>query len=89
MFRAKTLCNGAKSNILDSVSQKGDSHGTEFYTLSVLYLVYSFLGWVGETTVATAKGKHFANRGAAAGPFCFVYGIAAVLMAVGLADLRT
>lgn len=60
-----------------------------FYTLSVLYLVYSFLGWVGETTVATAKGKHFANRGAAAGPFCFVYGIAAVLMAVGLADLRT
>ena len=60
-----------------------------FYTLSVLYLVYSFLGWVGETAVATAKGKHFANRGAAAGPFCFVYGIAAVLMAVGLADLRT
>ena len=60
-----------------------------FYTLSVLYLVYSFLGWVGETTVATAKGKHFANRGAAAGPFCFVYGIASVLMAVGLADLRT
>ena len=60
-----------------------------FYTLSVLYLVYSFLGWVGETAVATAKGKHFANRGAAAGPFCFVYGTAAVLMAVGLADLRT
>ena len=27
-----------------------------FYSLSVLYLVYSFLGWVGETVVATAKG---------------------------------
>ena len=24
-----------------------------FYSLSVLYLVYSFLGWVGETVVAT------------------------------------
>ena len=46
-----------------------------FYTLSVLYLVYSFLGWVGETAVATAKGKHFANRGAATcaptPPHCF------------------
>lgn len=43
----------------------------DFYTLGVLYLVYSFAGWVGETVVATVRGKHFANRGAAAGPFCF------------------
>ena len=39
----------------------------DFYTLGVLYLVYSFAGWVGETVVATVRGKHFANRGAAAG----------------------
>ena len=32
-----------------------------FYTLSVIYLVYSFLGWVGETVVATAKGRRFTN----------------------------
>ena len=38
-----------------------------FYTLGVLYLVYSFLGWVGETVVATFRGKRFANRGMAAG----------------------
>ena len=56
-----------------------------FYSLSVLYLVYSFLGWVGETVVATIKGRRFANRGVASGPFCFVYGTAAVLMAVGFA----
>ena len=60
-----------------------------FYTLSVLYLVYSFLGWVGETVVATVKGRSFTNRGMASGPFCFVYGTAGVLLAVGLADLRT
>ena len=60
-----------------------------FYTLSVIYLVCSFLGWVGETVVATIKGHRFANRGAAAGPFCFVYGTAAVLMSVGLSDLRS
>ena len=34
-----------------------------FYTLSVIYLVYSFLGWVGETVVATIKGRQFTNRG--------------------------
>ena len=55
------------------------------YTLSVIYLVYSFLGWVGETVVATAKGRRFTNRGVASGPFCFVYGTAGVLLAVGLA----
>ena len=27
-----------------------------FYTLCVIYLVYSFLGWVAETVVATIKG---------------------------------
>ena len=51
-----------------------------FYTLSVIYLVYSFLGWVGETVVATAKGRRFTNRGVASGPFCFVYGTAGVLV---------
>ena len=60
-----------------------------FYTLSVIYLVYSFLGWVGETVVATIKGRQFTNRGMASGPFCFVYSTAGVLLAVGLADLRT
>ena len=38
-----------------------------FYTLCVIYLVYSFLGWVGETVVATAKGRRFTNRGVGAG----------------------
>ena len=61
----------------------------DFYTLGVIYLVYSFLGWVAETVIATIKGRHFANRGAAAGPFCFVYGTTAVLLAVGYTDLRS
>ena len=60
-----------------------------FYTLCVIYLVYSFLGWAAETVVAAARGRGFVNRGMASGPFCFVYGTAAVLMAVGFADLRS
>ena len=60
-----------------------------FYTLGVIYLTYSFLGWVGETVTATIRGRSFANRGVAAGPFCFVYGTAGVLISVGLHDQRT
>ena len=60
-----------------------------FYTLGVIYLVYSFLGWVAETVVATIRGGRFANRGAAAGPFCFIYGTTGVLLAVSFGDLRT
>ena len=59
-----------------------------FYTLSAIYLVYSFLGWVAETVVATIRGGRFANRGAAAGPFCFIYGTTGVLLAVSFGDLR-
>ena len=60
-----------------------------FYTLSVLYLVYSFLGWVAETVAATIKDRRFANRGVASGPFCFIYGFTAVLLAVAFSDLRS
>ena len=60
-----------------------------FYSLSVLYLVYSFLGWVAETVAATIKGRRFTNRGVASGPFCFIYGFTAALLAVAFADLRS
>ena len=32
-----------------------------FYTLCVIYLVYSFLGWVAETVGATIKGRVKSN----------------------------
>lgn len=61
----------------------------DFYTLATLYLAYSFLGWLGETVVATIRGKHFVSRGIASGPFCFVYGFAAVFLTVSFSDLRS
>ena len=60
-----------------------------WYDLVLLYMVYSFLGWVAETVVAAARGRGFVKRGFAAGPFCYVYGFAAVVMTIGLADLRS
>ena len=38
-----------------------------FYTLSVIYLVYSFLGWVAETVVATIRGGRFAPGASSGG----------------------
>ena len=59
-----------------------------YYDLVLMYVVYSFLGWVAETVVSAARGRGFVDRGFAAGPFCYVYGFAAVIMAVGFDDLR-
>ena len=57
------------------------------YELLWLFFVYSFLGWVLETATAAAKQKKFVNRGAINGPLCIIYGIAAVLMSVGLHEV--
>lgn len=57
------------------------------YELLWLFFAYSFLGWVLETAVAAARQKRFVNRGVINGPFCVIYGIAAVLMSVGLHEV--
>lgn len=58
------------------------------YELLWLFFVYSFLGWVLETAATTLKQRKFANRGLVNGPLCVVYGITAVLMSIGLQELK-
>lgn len=58
------------------------------YELLWLFFVYSFLGWLIETAVATGKQKKFVNRGFYSGPVCFIYGFSAVLMSVVLQDMN-
>lgn len=53
-----------------------------------LFFVYSFLGWIVETAVASGKKKEFVNRGFFTGPVCFIYGISAILMTLTLGELR-
>lgn len=52
-----------------------------------LLLVYSFFGWMIETTVGSIKTRKFINRGFLTGPFCLVYGITAVLLTLTTKDL--
>lgn len=53
-----------------------------------LILIYSFLGWFIETIVGTIRKKKFVNRGFSSGPFCFIYGIAALVMIIAFKDLE-
>lgn len=54
----------------------------------MLFFTYSFLAWLAETAVATIKEKDFRNRGFASGPFCFIYGFIAVVLAVFFQELK-
>lgn len=52
------------------------------------FFCYAFLGWVLETAAAAARKRRFENRGLLDGPLCAVYGIAGVVLSVGLPELR-
>lgn len=44
------------------------------------FVIYSFLGWISETTYCYIRNKKFINRGFLMGPFCPIYGVGAVLI---------
>lgn len=59
-----------------------------FYQLLWFFLAYAFLGWLCETALAAAKKGRLLNRGFLNTPFSPVYGLAGVLFAIFLPELR-
>lgn len=53
-----------------------------FYKLFLLFIVYSFLGWCMEVITMFVQKRKFINCGALIGPYCPIYGIAAILIIV-------
>lgn len=51
-----------------------------YIILLLLFTVYSFLGWVLETTFASINAGKFINRGFLTGSFCPIYGLGAILI---------
>lgn len=47
--------------------------------LFVLFIFYSFLGWVWETVYCTVQTGHFQSRGFLFGPVCPIYGVSILL----------
>ena len=46
----------------------------------ILFLIYSFLGWLMEVINSLIKEKKFVNRGFLLGPYCPIYGCSAIIM---------
>ena len=48
--------------------------------LFLLFLMYAFIGWVAEVTLAYFIHKKFINRGFLIGPYCPIYGVGVLLI---------
>ena len=53
-----------------------------------LFLLYSVAGWVLETAAAAVRTRRYVDRSVLFGPWCVIYGVAGVLITVGLWELR-
>lgn len=51
-----------------------------FLKLFLSFYIYSFIGWIIETIYVSVKQKKVANRGFLIGPYCPIYGLAAITM---------
>lgn len=55
------------------------------YMYIFYFIIYSFLGWICETTYCTIIDKKYVNRGFLKGPFCPIYGVGALIVIAILA----
>lgn len=58
-----------------------------FVNLTLLFSVYSCLGWICESIYCSVPAKRWINRGFLNGPFCPVYGFGALLIIGALSPL--
>lgn len=54
--------------------------GVDLYHILNWLIIYSFLGWVWESSYVSIKQKKLVNRGFVTGPVCTIYGFGAVIV---------
>ena len=54
----------------------------------LLFIIYSFVGWIVEIVYNGFVHKKFVNRGFLIGPYCPIYGFGALLVTVFLTQFR-
>ena len=54
--------------------------GAKLFEILLYFIIYSFLGWITESTFRTIKEKKIINTGFLKGPFCPIYGFGAIIM---------
>lgn len=52
--------------------------GIDLYHIINWFIIYSFLGWIWETSYVSLKEGEYINRGFVNGPFCTIYGCGAI-----------
>lgn len=52
--------------------------GVSFYYIISWFFIYSFLGWLWETSYVSIRKRKFVNRGFINGPLCTIYGMGAM-----------
>ena len=61
--------------------------GVDLYHILFWLILYSFLGWVWESSYVSIKEKRLVNRGFVTGPVCTIYGVGAMSVYVLLRPL--
>ncbi|WP_100065583.1 putative ABC transporter permease [Miniphocaeibacter massiliensis] len=59
-----------------------------FSFLFLLFITYSILGWIVESIYCSLYEKKVVNRGFLIGPYCPIYGAAAILIIIALSDFK-
>lgn len=57
-----------------------------FYTYFLLFIIYSFIGWLLELAFSYIQLKKVVNRGFLIGPYCPIYGAGCLLLIILLSD---
>lgn len=59
-----------------------------FWILFLVFMIYSFLGWITESIFCSVPEGKFINRGFLIGPFCPIYGVGAITVILLLSPLK-
>ncbi len=59
-----------------------------FFHILTYFVIYSFLGWILESTVRTICERKIINTGFLIGPFCPIYGFGAIIMILFLDSFK-
>lgn len=59
-----------------------------FYEMLWIFIVYAILGWCAEVAFAAWQSKTFVNRGFLNGPYCPIYGVGMLIVALVLTPLQ-
>ena len=61
---------------------------TQIMNLITYFIIYSFFGWLLESTIRSVIERKFINTGFLHGPFCPIYGIGAIIMLLFLESFK-